>query len=78
MRAVRIDAPAAHRFPIGNFVTFEAKLLARKGAYFGKGPYEVLAHLPEDRGVLQYRIKSSFEPCQRVAKETDLVPSAGV
>ena len=76
MRFIRIDAPACHRFSVGNMVTFDKNSFVGRGPHFGKGPFEVVAHLPEESGILQYRIKSSFENHQRVAKETELIPSA--
>jgi hypothetical protein len=60
---------AAHRFPIGGMVSF-AEDPAKD-----TGPYEILARLPESNGTLQYRIKSSYEIHQRVAKETELKQS---
>jgi hypothetical protein len=66
MKPIRVDTLITHRFPIGNMVRFS------EGPTKDTGPYEILAHLPESDGISQYRIKSSYETHQRVAKETEL------
>jgi hypothetical protein len=65
MKPIGVDTLMTHRFPIGNMVRF------REGPTKNTGLYEILAHLPESDGILQY-IKSSYETHQRVAKETEL------
>jgi hypothetical protein len=64
-----LGAVDMHRFKVGNMV-----YLTRERALGNavRGPYEVLALLPERDGDLQYRIKSGLERYQRVAQERDL------
>ena len=58
-----------HRFAVGKMVRLSEMTRSRSAA---SGPYEVLAHLPEREGELQYRIKSEQEPYQRIIKENEL------
>jgi hypothetical protein len=59
---------AKHRFKIGELV----ELKQHRGADAPRGPYEILAQLPEEGSVPLYRIKSSREDNQRVAEESQL------
>ena len=59
---------AKHRFKIGELV----ELKQHRGVDAPRGPYEIVALLPEEAGVPRYRIKSSREGNQRVAEETQL------
>jgi hypothetical protein len=61
---------AKHRFKIGELVG----LKRHRGVDAPRGPYEIVALLPEEGGVPRYRIKSSREDNQRVAEETLLQP----
>ncbi len=62
-----LDTPTAHRYHVGQIV--------RLGGGFRNavvGDYKVLSQLPSRDGELQYRIKSSREPYERVVKEGEL------
>lgn len=61
-----------HKFPIGTRVLFTASNIARPAA---SGSYEVIHLLPTDGDDCQYRIKSSTEAFERVAKESQLALS---
>ncbi len=61
-----------HKFPIGTRVLFTASNVARPAA---SGSYEVIRLLPTDGDDCQYRIKSSTEAFERVAKESQLALS---
>ncbi len=57
---------SAHKFNIGQSVH-----------YIGGGAgnvYKIVQTLPPEDGVLQYRIKSAYEPHQRLVKEHELYP----
>jgi hypothetical protein len=58
-----------HKFVVGETVYFTASNVARPAA---SGTYEVLRLLPTDGDDCQYRIKSSTEAFERVAKESQL------
>src|SRR3979411_846057 len=58
-----------HKFGVGETVYFTASNVARPDA---SGTYEVLRLLPTAGGDAQYRIKSSTEAFERVAKESQL------
>ena len=58
-----------HKFGVGETVYFTASNVARPAA---SGTYEVLRLLPTDGDDCQYRIKSSTEAFERVAKESQL------
>jgi hypothetical protein len=58
-----------HRFTVGESVYFTASNVARPAA---SGTYEVIRLLPTDGDDCQYRIKSSTEAFERVAKESQL------
>ena len=59
---------AAYRFQVGQAVDL-APALSRNIA---GGSYIVTRQLPEGPGELQYRIKSTKEPHERVVSESDL------
>jgi hypothetical protein len=61
-----------HKFSIGSTVYFTASNVARPAA---SGTYEVVRLLPTDGDDCQYRIKSSTEAFERVAKESQLALS---
>jgi len=58
-----------HKFTVGETVYFTASNVARPAA---SGTYEVVRLLPTDGDDCQYRIKSSTEAFERVAKESQL------
>ena len=60
-----------HRVAIGNMVRLNKNVPMR---YAVASAYEILAHLPERDGKLQYRIKSGSESYQRIVKEDELEP----
>jgi len=61
-----------HKFPIGASVHFTASNVSRPAA---TGTYEIIRQLPTDGDDCQYRIKSSTEAFERVAKESQLAMS---
>jgi hypothetical protein len=61
-----------HKFTVGETVYFTASNVARPAA---SGTYEVIRLLPTDGDDCQYRIKSSTEAFERVAKESQLADS---
>ncbi len=71
MRHVRVRPLAHHRFAVGAVVRLAS--IVPGGSRRGL-TYEVIARLPECDGELQYRIKCTGEPWQRVAKENELEP----
>ncbi len=58
-----------HKFRIGESVYFTAGNGARPAA---TGTYEIIRLLPTDGDDCQYRIKSTAETFERVAKESQL------
>jgi hypothetical protein len=58
-----------HKFGVGESVYFTPSNVARPAA---SGTYEVIRLLPTDGDDCQYRIKSSTEAFERVAKESQL------
>ena len=58
-----------HKFPVGSTVYFTASNVSRPAA---TGTYEVIRQLPSEGDDCQYRIKSSTEAFERVAKESQL------
>ena len=61
-----------HKFPVGTTVYFTASNVSRPAA---RGTYEVIRQLPTEGDDCQYRIKSSIEAFERVAKESQLALS---
>ena len=62
-----MEPMAAHKFKIGDIVTF--RLATR---FVPGGVFEVIKQLPGD-GEHEYRIKSANEPHERVARESELI-----
>jgi hypothetical protein len=58
-----------HKFPVGATVYFTASNVSRPAA---GGIYEIVRQLPTDGDDCQYRIKSSTEAFERVARESQL------
>ena len=61
--------PFKHNYNVGETVYITASNVARPAA---SGTYEVIRLLPTDGDDCQYRIKSSTEAFERVAKESQL------
>jgi hypothetical protein len=61
-----------HKYNVGEIVYFTASNVSRPAA---SGTYEVIRQLPTDGDDCQYRIKSSTEAFERVAKESQLAVS---
>jgi hypothetical protein len=61
-----------HKYPIGATVYYTASNIARPAA---SGTYQVIRQLPTEGDDCQYRIKSSSEAFERVAKESQLALS---
>ena len=57
-----------HKFKLGQSVHFSASKIERGAA----GIYRIVAHLPDEHGEFQYRIKSTTSPQERVALESQL------
>jgi hypothetical protein len=66
----RMERALPHKFTVGETVYFTASNVARPAA-----SYEVIRLLPTDGDDCQYRIKSSTEAFERVAKESQLAMS---
>jgi hypothetical protein len=66
---LRMEKALKHKFTVGETVYFTASNVARPAA---TGTYEVIRLLPTDGDDCQYRIKSSTEAFERVAKESQL------
>lgn len=71
-RVLRRSRVLKHKFVVGETVYFTASNVARPAA---SGTYEVIRLLPTDGDDFQYRIKSSTEAFERVAKESQLAGS---
>ena len=61
-----------HKYPVGASVYFTASNVSRPAA---TGTYEVIRQLPSEGDDCQYRIKSSTEAFERVARESQLAAS---
>ena len=61
-----------HKYKVGSSVYFTASNVSRPAA---SGTYEVVRLLPTEGDDCQYRIKSSTEAFERVAKESQLALS---
>jgi hypothetical protein len=61
-----------HKYNVGTTVYFTASNVSRPAA---SGTYEVVRLLPTEGDDCQYRIKSSTEAFERVAKESQLALS---
>ena len=64
-----MERALSHKYRVGESVYFTASNIARPAA---SGTYEVIRLLPTDGDDCQYRIKSSTEAFERVAKESQL------
>ncbi|RDV05870.1 hypothetical protein [Undibacter mobilis] len=62
-------AKASHKYQVGDAVYFTSPSFGRAAA---SGTYTVIKVLPSDGEDRQYRIKSSVEAFERVAKESQL------
>jgi hypothetical protein len=69
---LRMERALKHKYSVGETVYFTASNVARPAA---SGTYEVIRLLPTDGDDCQYRIKSSTEAFERVAKESQLAIS---
>jgi hypothetical protein len=68
-KIVRMERALKHKFSVGSTVYFTASNVSRPAA---TGTYEVIRLLPTEGDDCQYRIKSSSEAFERVAKESQL------
>ena len=68
----KMERALKHKYSVGETVYFTASNVARPAA---SGTYEVIRLLPTDGDDCQYRIKSSTEAFERVAKESQLALS---
>ncbi len=69
---LRKERALKHKYPVGTHVYFTASNVARPAA---TGTYEIIRLLPTEGDDCQYRIKSSTEAFERVAKESQLALS---
>ena len=69
---LQMERALKHKYSVGETVYFTASNVARPAA---SGTYEVIRLLPTDGDDCQYRIKSSTEAFERVAKESQLAIS---
>ena len=67
-----MESALKHKFPVGTTVYFTASNVSRPAA---SGTYEIIRQLPTEGDDCQYRIKSSTEAFERVAKESQLAIS---
>ena len=67
-----MESALKHKFPVGTTVYFTASNISRPAA---SGTYEIIRQLPTEGDDCQYRIKSSTEAFERVAKESQLAIS---
>ncbi len=72
VRRLRMERALKHKFPVGTTVYYTASNIARPAA---SGTYQVIRQLPTEGDDCQYRIKSSSEAFERVAKESQLALS---
>jgi hypothetical protein len=70
MKQLHEHKPSRHSFIAGNIVRLRERIPTRNAA---RGPYKVVAQLPERDGQFQYRAKSGCEPFYRTATENELV-----
>jgi hypothetical protein len=71
-RSKKMERALKHKYCVGEIVYFTASNVSRPAA---SGTYEVVRLLPTDGDDCQYRIKSSTEAFERVAKESQLAMS---
>ena len=67
--AAQIDISTAHKYQVGEVVYFTSPTFGRAAA---TGSYTVVKQLPTEGDDYQYRIKSTGEAFERVAKESQL------
>jgi hypothetical protein len=67
-----MESALKHKYKVGSSVYFTASNVSRPAA---SGTYEVVRLLPTEGDDCQYRIKSSTEAFERVAKESQLALS---
>ena len=60
---------SAHKFKVGQLVDYAPGRLSFPAS---GGPYKIIRLLPAEDGQLHYRIKSTSETFERVAKESEL------
>lgn len=65
----RKERALTHKYQVGETVYFTASNISRPAA---SGTYEVIRQLPTDGDDCQYRIKSTTEAFERVARESQL------
>lgn len=65
----RKERALTHKYKVGETVYFTASNISRPAA---SGTYEVIRQLPTDGDDCQYRIKSTTEAFERVARESQL------
>jgi hypothetical protein len=58
-----------HKFKIGQTVEFRP---AERGHYVARGTYVVTKQLPARESEFEYHIRSSNEPHERIARESEL------
>jgi hypothetical protein len=71
-QSLKMERALKHKYSVGETVYFTASNVARPAA---SGTYEVIRLLPTDGDDCQYRIKSSTEAFERVARESQLAVS---
>jgi hypothetical protein len=69
---LKVEKALKHKYSVGETVYFTASNVSRPAA---SGTYKVVRLLPTDGDDCQYRIKSSTEAFERVAKESQLALS---
>ena len=62
----------AHKFRVGQTAHLSASHFGQRAG----GPCTILRQLPEERGELQYRVKLTGEPNERVVPESELSKAA--
>jgi len=67
-----MERSLTHKYRVGETVYFTASNVSRPAS---RGTYQVIRLLPTDGDDCQYRIKSSTEAFERVAKESQLALS---
>jgi hypothetical protein len=65
----QVDISSAHKYQVGEVVYFTSPTFGRAAA---SGSYTVVKQLPTEGDDYQYRIKSTGEAFERVAKESQL------
>jgi len=67
----------SHKYKVGQNVHYASNVLRRFGGVEGIGRFRIVQLLPAEGGDLQYRIKSTAEAHERVAKESQLDDAGG-